>query len=59
MKILSQDLGYREMHTLAKFIEAIAWNGIPNDVAEVFYYDLDNDCAVCETESGNIITSDN
>lgn len=58
MFIEMQQLGYRELYTLADFMRDIAKNGIPDDVASRFWYDFSNDCAVCETENGNIITSD-
>lgn len=57
MYIVKQELGYRELFTLAEFMREIANNGISGDCAECFYYDFANDCAVCETENGNIITS--
>lgn len=55
MNVYATNLGYREVYRLAEFMKSISYNGIWDDVAVSFSYNLKKDSPYCTTENGQII----
>lgn len=59
MRVITEELGYREIDRLSNLMHAVADRGVAGDVVLRFGYDLREDVAFCVTAEGLRITSDN